>query len=242
MIPKIIHYCWFGKEEKTTLVKKCIESWKKYCSDYLIIEWNEENFDINSIPVVKKAIEDRKFAFATDVIRMWVLYNYGGIYLDTDVELVKPYDDLLDCSGFIGFETESYVNSGQCIASEKGNNIIKENLDFYKKYNPTQEDGTNKYIGCPVINTQVLQNHGLVLNGSYQIIDGFVVYPTDYFNPYDDPTGKLNKTHNTYSIHWYSKSWLDSRPRTKEVMIKFVHRLFGTEFIHNLAVKLGLRK
>lgn len=237
MISKRIHYFWFGGEKKPDSVIKCINTWKKYCPDYEIIEWNESNSNINFCDFTKKAYEAKKYAFVSDVLRLWVVYTYGGIYLDTDVELLKSYDDFLENDGFIGFENNDYVNTGQGFGADKGNKIIGEMLDFYKLLDFDE----NNIIKCTEINTKILVNNGLVLNGDFQNINGFVVYPQNYFNPYDDTTGKLNKTDSTYSIHWYAKTWM-KRSKAKDRLIKLIHRVFGTEFIHNLAVKLGFRK
>ncbi len=230
MIPKVIHYCWFGSTPKGEKERKCIESWKKFCPDYSIKEWNESNTDMDMIPFVKSAFEQKKYAFASDVIRLQILYDYGGIYFDTDVEAVKNFDDLLNCRGFIGFENNDYVNTGQCVAAEKGNPFIKEMLDYYKALD--SDDETKDFIGCPIVNTEILKNHGLRLNGEKQCIEGFNIYPKDYFNPYDDPTGRLNVTDNTYSIHWYSKSWMSKKEVLRSKLTKPLHRIFGKNFFH----------
>lgn len=225
MIPKIIHFFWFGNGPKGKKEKKCIESWKKFCPDYEIKEWNESNVDLDIMPFVRQAYDAKKYAFASDVLRLWAVYNYGGIYFDTDVELVKSYDDLLDCEGFIGFENNHFVNTGQCVAAEKGNRIIKEMFDFYKNCEIKQSDGAMTFIGCPIVNTEILVHHGMELNGKRQTVDGFEIYPRDYFNPYDDATGRLNKTENTYSIHWYSKSWMSKKSVIRSKITKPLHRL-----------------
>lgn len=221
MIPKVIHYCWFGDNPKGKKEKKCINSWKKYCPDYEIKEWNESNINLDMMPFVREAYEARKYAFVSDVVRLWAIYTYGGVYLDTDVELIKSYDDLLDNEGFIGFENNSFVNTGQCIGAENGCQIIKDMLDCYKNY----QFNPNALIKCTEINTKVLVEHGLKLNGELQDLDGFIVYPIDYFNPYDDIVGKLNKTENTYSIHWYSKSWMSKKSIIRSTLSKPLHRL-----------------
>lgn len=236
MISKTIHYFWYGNEKKPESVMKCIESWKKYCPDYEIIEWNETNSNIDFCNYTKKAYDAKKYAFVSDVLRLWVVYTYGGIYLDTDVELLKSYDDLLDSEGFIGFENNNYVNTGQCFGAIKGNKIIGQMLEFYKSLDFDEK----KIIKCTEINTQILLQNGLILNGELQNINGFFVYPQEYFNPYDDATGRLSKTDNTYSIHWYAKTWI-KRSKVQDRIIKIIHRIFGTDFIHNLAVSLGLR-
>ncbi len=225
MIPKIIHYFWFGKKPKGKKETKCIESWKKYCPDYEIKEWNESNVDLNIMPFVKEAYEAKKYAFVSDVLRLGVLYNEGGIYFDTDVELVRNFDDLLDNAGFIGFENNSFVNTGQGVGAEKGNPIIKEMFDYYKGVNFLNKDGSLNPLGCPIVNTKILTDRGLVLNGEKQNINGFVVFPADYFNPYNDSLGKLYKTENTYSIHWYSKSWMSKKSIFRSKLSKPLHRL-----------------
>lgn len=226
MIPKKIHYCWFGKGELSTKSKKCIESWKKHCPDYEIIEWNEDNFDINQNEYTKRVYNEKKYAFLSDYARLKIVYEQGGIYLDVDVEIIKPIDALLHNKAFFGFETEDYINTGVGFGAEKGNLAVKTLLDEYNQL----LDGTKDVIGCPILNTQGLDKLGLVRNGQLQILSECTVYPEDYFNPYDDPTGRLNKTENTYSIHWYAKSWLDKKTIIRSKLTKPVHRIFGTKF------------
>lgn len=226
MIPKKIHYCWFGRGELSSKSKKCIESWKKYCPDYEIIEWNEENFDINQNEYTKKVYAEKKFAFLSDYARLKIIYEEGGIYLDVDVELIKPLDDLLTNKAYFGFETKDYINTGVGFGAEKGNLAVKTLLNEYDQL----LDGTKDVIGCPILNTQGIIKLGLVRNGELQVLPECTVYPLDFFNPYDDPTGRLNKTKNTYSIHWYAKSWLDKKTVIRSKLTKPLHRIFGTEF------------
>lgn len=221
MIPKIIHYCWFGKNEKSRNVKKCISSWKKYCPDYEIIEWNEENFDILYNEYTKKCYIEHKYAFLTDYIRLLVLEKYGGIYFDTDVELCKNLDFLLDTSAYIGFETNQYVNTGMGVASEPHGKMIKLMLEEYQPL----LDGQHGVIGCPILNTQALLKLGLKQNGKLQKLADVTVYPIEWFNPYDDATGILRKTPNTVSIHWYSKSWMSKYKVIRSYFTKPIHRI-----------------
>lgn len=225
MIPKKIHYCWFGNKPKGKKELKCIASWKKYCPDYEIIEWSEANVDLDMMPFVKQAYNAKKYAFVSDVIRLWAILTYGGIYFDTDVELIKSFEAFLDFRGFIGFETNNYVNTGQCFGAEKNNQIIQEMLNCYKKLNFMNIGGTEQVIKCTEINTKILVKHGLICNGKFQMIDGFVVFPVEYFNPYDDPTGRLYITKNTHSIHWYSKSWMSKRTVLRSKLTKPLHRV-----------------
>ena len=224
MIPKKIHYCWFGRKPKPRLAKKCIASWKKYCPDYELIEWNEDNFDIDMNNYTKTAYELKKYAFLADYARLLILYEYGGIYFDTDVELIKPIDNLLDNRSYFGFENSDYINTGLGFGTEKNNPIIKVMMEEYDKL----LDKRDSFIGCPILNTQALVKEGLVLNGEKQSIAGNIVYPPEYFNPYDDPTGRLKLTKNTYSIHWYAKSWMTKRAIIRSFLTKPLHRLFGT--------------
>ena len=241
MIPKKIHYFWFGGNEKPKSVVKCIDSWKKYCPDYEIIEWNETNFDVHCMPFVEQAYNAKKYAFVSDVARLIVVYEQGGIYMDTDVELLKPLDDLLKNKAYMSFENNEYVNSGQGFGSQAGVRFFKEHIDEYRDEVFIKEDGSFNMLGCPRVATRLLEKKGIELNGKEQIIDDVHIYPAEYFNPYDDATGVLSVTNNTYSIHWYSKT-CNNRKKNVDKLMKCIHKLFGTEFVHNLAVKLGLRK
>lgn len=206
-------------------MKKFIESWKKNCPDYKIIEWNEENFDTQLNGYTKMCYEQEKYAFLSDYARLWIIYQNGGIYLDTDVEILKPFDDLLDVEAFFGFENSEYVNTGIGFGAEKGNLLVKKMLEEYEPY----LSGENGTTGCPILNTRTLCKAGLIRNGKQQHINKSVIYPKEYFNPLESTTGKLIKTENTYSIHWYSMSWLSSGQRLKSRFTKIFHRIFGIE-------------
>lgn len=228
MIPKVIHYCWFGRGEKSRLMKKCIRSWKKYCPDYEIIEWNEDNFDVNGIKFIKGAYDAKKWAFVTDYARLDIIYKHGGIYLDTDVELLKPLDDLLGYKGFFGFEGKN-IATGLGFGAEKGNLLVKQmrddyNNDVYSKDNEI----------CPVKNTRVLVNNGLVADGTKQEIDGVVFLPNDYLCPLENATGVLKKTENTVAIHWFDKSWVDKGLRLRSKITRVFHRFFGEDCFEKL--------
>lgn len=226
MIPKKIHYCWFGRGELTVKAKKCIQSWKKYCPDYEIIEWNEDNFDVHQNEYTKKVYTEKKYAFLSDYARLKVVYEHGGVYLDVDVELVKSLDDLLENDAFFGFETKEFINTGVGFGAKQGSTAVKTLLEEYNQL----LDGTKDVIGCPKLNTEGLIKLGLERNGQLQKLDECTVYPAEYFNPYDDPTGRLNKTNNTYSIHWYAKSWMDKKSIIRSKLTQPLHRIFGTDF------------
>lgn len=226
MIPKKIHYCWFGRGEKPQLAQKCIASWKKFCPDYEIIEWNEDNYDMNENAYVRYCYENKKWAFLSDYVRLAVVYREGGIYFDTDVEVVRCFDDLLDCGAFFGFETEQHVNTGEGFGAEAHHVTIQKMLEEYASFAP-QIGEQFDFIGCPTLNTRALLPLGLELNGEYQTVAGAVILPQDYMNPYEDATGRLNKTANTISIHWYSKSALPKSAIIRSRITRVFHRLFG---------------
>ncbi len=238
MIPKKIHYFWFGGNEKPKSVVKCINSWKKYCPDYEIIEWNETNFDVHCMPFVEQAYEAKKYAFVSDVARLIVVYEHGGIYMDTDVEVIKPLDDLLKNKAYMSFENDEYVNSGQGFASQAGVHFFKEHIDEYIYDVFIKEDGSFNILGCARVATRLVEKKGIELNGKEQIIDDVHIYPAEYFNPYDSITGRLKKTSNTYSIHWYDQSW-GNDSRLKKRITQLIHRMFGKNSLSWLKKALG---
>lgn len=212
---KIIHYCWFGGAEKSDVILKCIESWRKFCPDYEIKEWNENNFDVKRCKYVEDAYNAKKWAFVSDYCRFFVLYEYGGIYLDTDVEILKPLDGLPDT--FVGFERATMVASGLIRGAGKGDRICREMLDSYETDSFTDENGKpNLYTVCDR-ETEILKKHGLILNDEKQTVCGTTVFPTEYFNPKGGDYGKEIITDNTYTIHHYLASW--KSPLDKKIMV-----------------------
>lgn len=190
MIPKKIHYIWFGKGEKNERVKHCIESWKKYLPDYEIIEWNEDNFDINYNDFTKSAYENKKWAFVSDVARLWVLYNEGGIYMDTDVEVYKPLDEFLNNEGFTGFEDVHYPVTAT-LGAVKGNPVIKMMLDYYNCIDFKLYDDWRDYIKYQETNTCIMSNIFSLLGidrdrNETQKIKHFTIYPQSYFFTKDE--------------------------------------------------------
>lgn len=226
-IPKIIHYCWFGNREKPVIVNKCIESWSKNLFGYEIIEWNESNFDINCNEYVKQAYEAKKYAFVSDYARVYALYNYGGIYLDTDVEVFKSFDDLLNNDSFWGFEQENYIATST-IGSKKGNEIIKRFLDSYESKSFINEDGTFDDLTNVAIITEILKEYGLKQNGEYQKIDGLATfYSQTYFSPYDYINCRKFISDNTYCMHHFYKSWLPISTRIKGNIKVILSKVIG---------------
>ena len=225
MVPKIIHYCWFGGNDLPQSAKMCIESWKKYCPDYQIIEHNEKNYDITKNQYMKEAYEARKWAFVSDFARLDILYQEGGIYLDTDVELLKPLDSFLNCKGFMGFEDKKKVASGLGMGAEKGSEIVRRLLDDYENIHFVDEQGKFDLTPCPDRNTKTLCEIGLIPDGNRQCINGgFEIYPRQVFSPKESTSGRLkHKTEETVSIHHYDASW-----ETKDFHIKKkINYIFG---------------
>lgn len=211
-IPKIIHYCWFGGGEKPTIIKKCIRSWKKYCPEYKIIEWNESNFDIDSLLFCRQAYDAKKWAFITDYVRLKVLYDMGGIYMDTDVELLKPLDDYLQYDCFMGFQHEKYVATGLIVGAKKHHEFIGENAEIYHQIEFINHEDSTKLVVCQEYTTSLLSKRGLVVpcTGEIQKIGDIYIFPPEYFCPYDHRTGITNITVNTTAIHHFASSWWDT--------------------------------
>lgn len=231
MIPKKIHYCWFGRGEKPKLAKKCIESWKKYCPGYEIIEWNEDNFNVNMNPYTQMCYEQKKYAFLSDYVRLLVVYEHGGLYFDTDVEIIRDPQFLLSEEAFFGFEIDSKNDKEGIVASGLGFGAVKHSkalkilLDEYE----ILLDGTKGTIGCPVLNTRGMIKLGMKKEKGIQKLQDVSLYPKEYFNPYESTTGKLQKTSNTVSIHWYGGSWLSPLNRIRSKILQPLHRIFGTD-------------
>ena len=208
MIPKIIHYCWFGGGAMSENEKRCIDSWKKMCPDYQVIRWDETNFNINMNLYVSEAYAQKKWAFVSDYVRLKVLFDYGGIYMDTDVEVIKSYDLLLSDRLFCCFEDYNNVSIGT-LGSEKGNSFIKKLLESYEKRAFIKADKELDMTSNLKITTEILVNqYGLLLNGKLQILkDGMKIYPREYFIAKNYKTGEYNITDKTYAIHHYNASW-----------------------------------
>lgn len=220
MIPKIIHYCWFGHGEKPKLAQKCIESWQRILPEYEIIEWNEDNFDLDAFPYARQAYESKKFAFVTDVVRLFALYTHGGVYMDTDVEILKPIDSLLEYDAVSGFETTNLIPTG-LMASQKGNRIIGELLNDYKSRNFINEDGSLNLTTNVIYITETLSKYGIRLNNQFQIVAGFAFLPSDYLCPKSVKDGKIRLTENTLAIHHFAGSWHSPlRNRIRNIIVK----------------------
>ena len=206
-IPKILHYCWFGGKPKPPLAEKCIRSWRKFCPDFEIQEWNESNFDLEQVPAyVRQAYEAGRWAFVTDYVRLRALTEVGGVYLDTDVEIVRPLDPFLKHEAFAGFEHLERVQTG-VLACRKGFPLFQEFLAYYDTAVFRRPDGSMDTTTNVEILTGICRKKGLVFNDTFQVVDGLAVYPREVFCPVDYDTMKLKKTRKTVTIHWFSGSW-----------------------------------
>lgn len=228
MIPKIIHYCWFGRNPLPELALKCIESWKKYLPDYEIREWNEDNFDVNIIPYTAEAYQCKKYAFVSDYARFWILNKYGGLYFDTDVEVIKPMDDIISKGAFMGCEkmTDIQVIMNKCrypapglgMGCEAGHPFLNEIIDIYKNIHFLGKDGQMNQKTIVAYTKEILLAKGLSDSKKMQHVYGFSIYPDDYFCPMD-LEGVLKVTENTRSIHHYMASW-NSDSKIKKTLNK----------------------
>lgn len=202
MIPKKIHYIWFGKWKKPENFEKFLNSWKKYCPDYEIIEWNEENYDISKNSYLKKYYDKKDYAFASDYARFDIIYNEGGIYLDIDIEILKNFDELLENKGFTGFQDIFYI-WWAVFWAEKWNPVLKDILDFYDK--------KRKKIIITFVFEKILKKYWLKkYNFENQFLENFTVYKTDYFYPYSffEKLEEAKIWEKTFTIHHFNASWL----------------------------------
>lgn len=234
MIPKIIHYCWFGRNPLPPLAINCIESWKKFFPDYEIKEWNEDNFDVNIIPYTSEAYAAKKYAFVSDYARFWILYNFGGLYFDTDVEVIKPMDAIIEKGAFMGLEKDydpqagatacNAVAPGLGLGCNPGLGLYKKILDLYQSLHFNNPDGTINLKTVVDYTTELLMEYGLKNVSGIQKVGDIYIYPSEYFCPINITSKKLHITQNTYTIHHYMASWAnkDMRWYIKNVIRKFI--------------------
>ena len=231
MIPKIIHYCWFGNGTKSELIQRCMETWKKVLPEYEVKEWNESNFDIDCIPYVKEAYKERRWAFVSDYVRLYALYHDGGIYMDTDVEVLKPIDRFLSLAAFSGYQDAEQCLTG-IMGSEKGGAWVKDLMDDYigrSFYRPNGE--INETTNVEYTTYLMRKRKGMKIDGKLEEIPGYVVFfPVEYFCPKLCVSGVVNLTENSYTIHHFAGSWLGKRRLASRMLKRHVHPLVGYYF------------
>ncbi len=229
MIPKMIHYCWFGRGEMSQLNKKCIQTWEDVLPDYEIMLWDEDNFDVHSVRYTSEAYRAKKYAYVSDYVRLYALLKYGGIYLDTDVSMIRSFDDLLDSKGFVGMEDDNIP--GTCvIAAEKGSVVIQKFFDHYKDRSFFTNYGFYDLEPNTVVLKQIFGSEKVKLdNKEMKDIDGFMIYSSEYFSPQKCVDGS-GITEKTYSVHHFDGSWLRSKDKKEieyeRIRSKYV-KIFG---------------
>lgn len=255
MIPKVIHYCWFGKNPEPDDVKQCIASWHKYLPDYEIKRWDESNYDVHKNQYMSDAYKEKKWAFVSDYCRIDVIYQYGGIYLDTDVEVIKSFDPLLSEEMFCGFESrdplmfkkgaiiEQSVAFGLGFGSVSGHKVLKQILELYEKLSFYNTDGSLNLIACPRYQTQVLKKNGLIDNGETQRFNGGIAYSAEYFCPLSNITDRmLFLTDNTYSIHHFSVTWASKEALAERKLCFSLSHYIGYKLASKIAKAIYIAK
>lgn len=250
-IPKIIHYCWFGKGEMPEKEKSCVDTWKDFFPHYELKLWNEDNFDYNSCRFAKQAYENKKYAFVSDYARAKVLYEYGGLYMDTDVKVLKSFPETTAENGFMGFERRAFLGTA-VLASVPKNENIRELLDYYESYDFVQKDGSFDNIANVSILTDIMKEKGLELGGERQQVDGFDIFQREVFYPKKLNENEFRVTEETCAIHMCSNSWLSERERKRgnnKIWIEVVRptlrglrslgiKMIGKERIRKLEIKI----
>jgi glycosyltransferase len=227
MIPKKIHYCWFGGEEIPDTIKKCMASWKKNLEGYELIEWNSTNFDLSINEFAAEAYQARKWAFVSDYVRLYVLYHEGGIYLDTDIEVLKPFDALLDQRAFTGFESMGTIASW-IFGTEKGNPIFKTFLDYYENRSFVQADGSYDTTPNPIPLSRICkEKYGMTNSPERQNLGDITVYPQEYFCAKSVIDGKIRVTENSYTIHHFEGTWQTPNEKLMKKIKYIVFNVLG---------------
>lgn len=229
MIPKRIHYCWFGNNPKPRLIQKCIASWKRMLPDWEISEWNETNYDVTKNAYIAEAYKQKKWAFVVDYARFDILNQYGGVFLDTDVELLKPIpDSFLAYQAFTGFESDETVNPGLVYASQPGQSALQAIMNTYE-HKQFGEKINGRIENIVDIVTGVLDSKGLKKDNSFQVIDGIAVFPKEYFCCFNHETQAFEIESETISIHHYAASWSPWYRKAYFRTIKYAARILGKE-------------
>jgi hypothetical protein len=224
MIPRVLHYCWFGRGKKPPLVLRCIESWRRFAPDFTIMEWNEDNFDVNALPFARDAYADKKYAFVSDYARGKILWEQGGVYLDTDMQLLKPLEPFLADDFFAGFEPGDFVAAG-IIGAGPGDPMVGEYLRYFETAVYWNEDGSRYSSSNVPMLTALLEARGLRRDNTRQRLPGISVYPSSVFYPLDYRTGKTRVQEDTVTLHHYAALWLPWYRRLRPQLKKLFRRL-----------------
>lgn len=230
MIPKKIHYCWFGSTQIPKFNQRCIDSWLEYMPDFEIILWNEDKFNVNSTSFTKEAYEAKKYAFVADYVRIYALLTEGGIYLDTDVEIIQPLDIFLNCDAFGGFETRDVLQTG-VIGTVASGVFISKVYNYYYGRTFLLENGQLDQTPNSKIITKLLLKDGLQLDNTHQKLSSIEVFPMEYFCPIDQGTREIVINDNTYAIHYLSGSWLPFKARFIRAFKSYIGGVFGFKLI-----------
>ena len=224
MIPKVIHYCWFGGKALPRSARKCIASWRKFLPDYKIMEWNESNFNVNMIPYTAEAYAAKKYAFVSDFARFWVLYHHGGVYFDTDVEVIRSMEDIIAKGAFMGIEakaspeqTSAYVAPGLGIACEPKHEVWGKIINEYTRYEAFK---TDKNV-CGIV-SEILRRLNISITFQGGAFPGLTLYPADYFCPQAKMGAPIRLTGRTRSIHHYDASWLPLHIRLRVRLLSYL--------------------
>ncbi len=236
-IPHVIHYCWFGEKPLPDSAMKCIDSWKRFCPDFEIKRWDESNFDLNSCAYVKEAYEAKKWAFVSDYARFWILYNHGGVYFDTDVELLKPIAPIIEKGAFMGVEiapgdfvggnTDLIIGPGLGIACAKGEPFLGEVLSYYQGIHFRSSDGSLNITTVGSHVTNLMKAYGLRNEDVFQTVCGINIFPKRFFNPMDLNSGRCELSEDTVSVHHYAATWVNSKTKMRDGVFRFIYRVFG---------------
>ena len=256
MIPKIIHYCWFGRGEMPRIMKKCLKSWKKFCPDWEIVRWDEDSFDVDSTLWAKQAYEAKKYAFVADFVRIKALAEQGGVYLDTDQELIKPLEPFLKHRVFLGFMDDKNISAG-VIGTEKGHPLMANMLDYYRDRPFLTDSGIDIKPNTNWM-TEILTEQGLIMNDQFQMIGDVAVYPQTYFCPTSCVSIENKSGPDTVSLHHWAMTWRTKKAKRDFARVKrhqrkwyralewlrylpnrIIRKLFGDGFMDRLKQKLG---
>ena len=224
IIPKKIHYMWLGGGAIPQKMQQCIDSWKRYCPDYEIMQWDESNYEIDKCPYMKQAYQYKKYGFVPDYARLDILHQYGGIYMDTDVELIQNLDNMLYQEAFCSVEKWQIINFGGCSGAVAGHPSLKPFLREWEHRRFIRDDGTFDNLSSGYVDTRVALDYGYVLNGQNQTVMGMNIYTYDYFHPYDYMSGKTEMTNDTFAIHHFNGGWLDEEMQLADMQTRLRYK------------------